>query len=458
MISSREKGFFQLLVSLQIALISLLFWVWYSILFHGLYGGAPSLASYTKYSIVIFMGLILEAVSRPSALLLSPGRVKKLASPVTRRQCMWMVVSIMMVLVLSKDLTISRIFLGGLVVSSYVVFFLTNRFIVRWMSNFDCKNISKWKLRTIVLGPKEWCDSVLPELIIDKGMLDLKRVVCTDGDCPTEDYIRLVSSQPIDMLVMTPRHLPDDTVIRLLREGDRLGFRCWLPIELTRRYGRRFNLQRAGRLDVLSPPIEPLENISNQVVKRAADICFSLFMIVTVVPPLCLLVWTIHRMYSPGPLFFKQDRAGKNGKSFQVYKFRTLNVDNGDETQQVTKHDTRIFKGGRMLRKLSIDEMPQFFNVLLGAMSVVGPRPHMEQHDEKFRELFERYGVRRYVKPGFTGLAQIKGFRGEVHRPLDLRHRARLDNFYVTNWAMSMDIKIVAMTAFSMIKPPKSAY
>lgn len=147
-----------------------------------------------------------------------------------------------------------------------------------------------------------------------------------------------------------------------------------------------------------------------------------------------------------------------NGQPFKVFKFRTLNVENGNEAKQVTKTDDRIFKGGRFLRRSSLDELPQFFNVLLGDMSVVGPRPHMESHDLEFREFFERYGVRRYVKPGVTGLAQVKGYRGEVRHSRDLRNRARLDSFYVTHWDMLMDLKIVASTAASVVNPPRTAY
>jgi lipopolysaccharide/colanic/teichoic acid biosynthesis glycosyltransferase len=193
-------------------------------------------------------------------------------------------------------------------------------------------------------------------------------------------------------------------------------------------------------------------------VKRIFDMVFSAVVVATILPSLCVVVWLLHRRQSPGPLFFKQERVGKNGVPFQVYKFRTLHVHNDDEAKQVTKDDSRVFKGGQLLRKLSIDEMPQFLNVLLGDMSVVGPRPHMEQHDCEFREIFERYGVRRYVKPGVTGLAQVKGFRGEINRPQDLRHRARLDNFYVTHWCLYMDLKIIAATGWTVIKPPKTAY
>jgi putative colanic acid biosynthesis UDP-glucose lipid carrier transferase len=170
------------------------------------------------------------------------------------------------------------------------------------------------------------------------------------------------------------------------------------------------------------------------------------------------VVLLIHRCHSPGPLFFKQNRVGRNGVIFQVYKFRSLDPDHGAEAVQVSQNDSRVFKGGAFLRKTSIDEMPQFWNVLKGEMSVVGPRPHMEAHDLRFRELFERYGVRRYVKPGVTGLAQVKGYRGEINRRIDLRNRSRLDNFYITRWDLLLDLRIVLMTGLVVIMPSRNAY
>ncbi|MBK1882846.1 sugar transferase [Luteolibacter pohnpeiensis] len=459
MISAREKGFFQLLVTLQIAVISILYWICFLLIFGMLKSGLPSLQTYTKYWIIMVFAMIFEAFSRPGALRPTPGRMKRLASPVSRRQWMWIIASVTALLVFSQDMRISRTFLGAFSAIALIALYLTNRQLIRWAGGLRSKHLSEWRLRTFILGPKEWCDSIIPEIKELHSMLDVKRVECTDGiNRSAEEYGDIISEQPIDMLVMPPRHLPDSTVISLLRQGDRLGFRCWLPVELTRTYGRRFDLQRAGRLDVLTPPVEPLENTSNQFIKRIFDVAFSSLIVVTVLPPLCFMVWLIHRRHSPGPLFFKQDRVGKNGVAFKVFKFRTLHVDNGDESKQVTKGDSRVFKGGQFLRKTSLDEIPQFLNVLFGDMSVVGPRPHMEKHDCEFREIFERYGVRRYVKPGVTGLAQVKGFRGEVNRPQDLRHRARLDNFYVTHWDVALDIGIVAMTGFSMLKPPKTAY
>ena len=458
MISAREKGLFQLLVGLQIAIILILYATCVVGILGVLYGGDVSVHAYSKYAIVIMVAMVLEATFRPGALRLTPGRVRRLAAAVSRRQWVWTLASLTVLLVFSKDQRISRGFLAAFSVFSLIVLYLTNRYLIRFMGSLGLKHLRQWRLRTIVLGPKAWCESVLPEIKDLKSMLELRRVEWTDDGPEDADYSKLVEQEPIDLLVIPARHLPNATVISLLRQGDRLGFRCWLPLELTRTFGRRFDLQRAGYLDVLTPPVEPLENTSNQFIKRLFDMAFSSLVVVTVLPPISVMVWLIHRIYSPGPLFFRQDRVGKNGMTFKVLKFRSLHVENKNEAKQVTAGDSRIFKGGRFLRKSSLDEIPQFLNVLIGDMSVVGPRPHMEVHDLEFRQIFERYGVRRYVKPGVTGLAQVKGYRGEVRRSKDLRHRARLDNFYVTHWDLGLDCRIVMMTALTMIKPPKTAY
>jgi lipopolysaccharide/colanic/teichoic acid biosynthesis glycosyltransferase len=459
MISAREKGFFQLLLVAQLGVISLLYWACFLILFSGpdlTFGFAQA---YVKYWVIVMLAMIFEGLSRHGSLRPVPGRMRRMAPAVSRRQWVWVLASLTCLLVFSRDLRISRIFLGVFAVSSLATLYLSNIYLLRWLANRFSDYLVKLRLRTVILGPSHWCDSILPEVKLLQSMVEVTRVERTNGnDLSSEDYANMVNQEPIDLLILPPRHFPDKIVIDFLRLGDRLGFRCWLPIELTRKYGRRFDLQKVGCLDVLSPPVEPLENTSNQVIKRLFDMLFSFLVAVTLLPILCGIVFVIHRLYSPGPLFFKQRRVGKNGIGFEVYKFRTMQVYHGDEAQQATKGDRRIFKGGRFLRRSSIDEIPQFINVLKGDMSVVGPRPHMEEHDVEFQEIFERYGLRRYVKPGVTGLAQVKGFRGEICKPQDLRNRARLDNFYVTHWDVGLDIGIVMMTVVSTIRPPKTAY
>ena len=458
MISPRERGSFQLLVVLQIVAAQCLFWLLFFVLFKTVFSETPSTHHYGRYSIVVLIVMIFEAFGRPPALRLSAGRVKRLALPVSLRQTFWVVTAVSGLLVFSKDGIASRQFLGAFFVLLAGVLFALNRFTFQLLSNMFQRRSEELKIRTLVLGPKDWCDSIVPEINFQNGLLAMQEVVYAEEGREPSYYCDLVSKKPIDLLVVPARKLSEDAEIALMRLGDRLGYRTWLPVELTRTYGRHFTLQRAGRLDVLTPPEEPLENPLNQVIKRTFDLCLSTAVLVTLFPILCAVVYIGHRRQSPGPLFFKQPRVGQNGQPFEVYKFRSLHVENGDASKQVTIGDSRLFPFGAFLRKSSIDEIPQFLNVFSGKMSVVGPRPHMEEHDERFREYFENYGHRRYVKPGVTGMAQVKGYRGEINKPLDLRNRARLDNFYVMHWTPSLDIEIVFGTALAVIKPPKTAY
>jgi putative colanic acid biosynthesis UDP-glucose lipid carrier transferase len=206
--------------------------------------------------------------------------------------------------------------------------------------------------------------------------------------------------------------------------------------------------------------VEPLENPVNRFVKRTFDIVLSLVVCVIILPPLFWWVKRKQKKESPGPLFFKQLRAGKNGKPFEVYKIRTMHVraDAAADAAQARPADPRVYKFGEWLRKTSLDELPQFINVIRGEMSVVGPRPHMLAHDAKFGEFVEMYRSRHFVKPGITGLAQVNGYRGEISELMLLEKRVRYDIEYITTWSLWMDIVIVIKTAWFVVRPQKSAY
>jgi exopolysaccharide biosynthesis polyprenyl glycosylphosphotransferase len=203
---------------------------------------------------------------------------------------------------------------------------------------------------------------------------------------------------------------------------------------------------------------EPLEDPTNRALKRLLDIAVSLPVVVLILPPLTLGVWLGQRLQAPGPVFFNRPRGGQQRREFPMLKYRSMYVDNPDVAKQATARDDRIFPFGRFLRKTSLDEMPQFLNVLKGEMSVVGPRPHLPQHDEAFSKLDRTYRVRSLVKPGITGLAQIRGYRGEITEPEKLRQRVYWDLYYVTNWTIWMDVRIILRTAWQVVFPPKTAY
>lgn len=192
-------------------------------------------------------------------------------------------------------------------------------------------------------------------------------------------------------------------------------------------------------------------------VKRGFDIIFSaviiIFLLSWLIPVIALLI----KLESRGPVFFKQGRPGLDENEFHCFKFRSMQVNETTE-KEASKNDPRVTKMGRFMRKTSIDELPQFFNVLLGDMSVVGPRPHLWSQNKSYASKVKKYMVRHYVKPGITGLAQVKGFRGEIETDEDMINRIKFDVFYIENWSIVMDIKIILQTVINIFKGEEKAY
>lgn len=202
---------------------------------------------------------------------------------------------------------------------------------------------------------------------------------------------------------------------------------------------------------------EPLQKLGNRLVKRMFDIAFSSVVCLCLLPFIPIIALII-KCQSRGPIFFGQDRTGYNGKTFKCWKFRSMHVNANADKVQATKDDPRKFAFGNFMRSTSIDELPQFFNVLMGDMSIVGPRPHMLHHTDIYSQLIEKYMVRHLSKPGITGWAQVTGFRGETKELWQMEERVKRDIWYIENWSFWLDIKIVFMTAFGMFFKNKNAY
>jgi putative colanic acid biosynthesis UDP-glucose lipid carrier transferase len=192
-------------------------------------------------------------------------------------------------------------------------------------------------------------------------------------------------------------------------------------------------------------------------IKRTFDIVFSIIVIVFLLSWLIPLLAIFIKLESKGPVFFKQGRPGLDEQEFFCYKFRSMKLNRFTE-KEASKNDPRVTKMGRFMRKTSIDELPQFFNVLLGDMSVVGPRPHLWSQNKAYASKIKKYMIRHYVKPGITGLAQVKGFRGEIETEEDMINRIKYDVFYIENWSMIMDLKIILQTVINIFKGEEKAY
>ena len=202
----------------------------------------------------------------------------------------------------------------------------------------------------------------------------------------------------------------------------------------------------------------PFEYSENHLIKRVFDIVFSIFTIVFILSWLTPIIWILIKIESKGPAFFKQKREGLNGDQFICYKFRSMNVNVSSVTGHTTKNDQRVTKFGAFLRRTSLDELPQFFNVVKGNMSVVGPRPHLKSLSIEYQKDVGNYMERHAVKPGITGLAQVSGYRGEIKKKADIKNRIRFDIFYIENWSFLLDVKIILQTVFNVFKGEEKAY
>ena len=215
---------------------------------------------------------------------------------------------------------------------------------------------------------------------------------------------------------------------------------------------RTLELEHFDLIPILSVVSTPLDKAQNQILKRAFDIVFSLLVTIILLSWIIPILAIIIKLNSKGPVFFKQKRTGRGNKTFECYKLRSMVVNDSSDTIQASKQDDRITSIGHFIRKTSLDELPQFFNVLAGSMSVVGPRPHMLKHTEEFSNELETFMFRHKIKPGTTGLAQTRGYRGETDDFEKLRNRVKMDFFYIKNWSFLFDLAIIVNTVLDMFR------
>jgi len=223
-------------------------------------------------------------------------------------------------------------------------------------------------------------------------------------------------------------------------------------------YSKDFILEYFGTIPILKPKPLPFEKIETHILKRIFDVVLSLIVSIFILSWLLPILFIVIRIDSKGPMLFKQKRDGLNGRQFYCYKLRSMKVNKDADVVSASKNDLRITRVGSFLRKSSLDELPQFFNVLIGNMSVVGPRPHINIQTKKYINEVENYLIRNSVKPGITGLAQISGYRGEVIKKSDIENRVKLDIFYIENWSFFLDIKIIFQTFISLFRQEDKAY
>ncbi|WP_256003370.1 undecaprenyl-phosphate glucose phosphotransferase [Pedobacter deserti] len=245
----------------------------------------------------------------------------------------------------------------------------------------------------------------------------------------------------------------------LVREADKQCLRLKFIPDIAGSLAAPYTISyMGGEFPVITLRNEPLEIMGNRFKKRAFDVVFSGLVIIFILSWLYPIIAILIKLQSPGPVLFKQLRSGRNDEPFWCYKFRSMKVNKESDRKQATKDDDRITPIGRFLRKTSLDELPQFFNVFYGSMSVVGPRPHMLSHTEAYKAIIGQFMVRHFTKPGITGWAQVNGYRGETKEDEAMRKRVEFDIWYLENWTGMLDVKIVFMTVINMLKGEDNAY
>ncbi len=304
----------------------------------------------------------------------------------------------------------------------------------------------------------ENCPENIPHL---GGISDLNRLADTYSLTAREEGAKVakgdIDVSAADELFVSLSHDENAEIVRLMRFCDKNLVHFYYVPRMSGNFLLNLQPEQLGETMVFTNHHEPLSHPFNRFVKRTFDIVVSTVVCVAMIPFIPIIALLIKRQ-SPGPLFFKQARTGLNGRTFTCYKFRSMHVNDKADLVQATKDDPRKFPFGEFIRHTNIDEFPQFFNVLKGDMSIVGPRPHMLAHTEQYGNIIDKYMVRHFSLPGITGWAQVSGNRGETKELWEMEERIQKDIWYIENWTFWLDIKIILKTALTLIIPDKNAY
>jgi putative colanic acid biosynthesis UDP-glucose lipid carrier transferase len=334
----------------------------------------------------------------------------------------------------------------------YLMFFLLKRY----------RSIFKGNIRkTIILGKTPQSES-LEKFLVDTpfyGFIN-KKIICFKdrSKLDIEAIFDYISNEEIDEIFCSISELNNEDLLAIVNYADNnLKVVKFIP-DRSKVLSKKLQHDYYGIIPILTFRTIPLDDPFSALLKRVFDIVFSLAVLVLILSWLTPLIALVIKVESKGSVFFTQSRNGYNFKSFKCFKFRSMVVNPKADLEQVTRGDARITIFGQLLRKTSLDEMPQFYNVLKGDMSVVGPRPHMLSHTDMYAKKIDKFMVRHFVKPGITGLAQVSGFRGEVETDKDIIGRVQHDIFYIENWSFFLDLKIIFQTLYNTIKGEEKAY
>lgn len=289
----------------------------------------------------------------------------------------------------------------------------------------------------------------------EESKVDPTMIFCSLDEL--ESYLNHHTTNEI-IIALPYKKAKSKKIKQIIDAADHQGARISFVPDYEGLFGKNYQMIQDNQLEAVKVHSMPLDGTYPTLEKGIFDFVFSLFTLILLAPVFLIIACWI-KLDSKGPVFYCPVRVGRGGKNFKVFKFRTMS-DNDSEvggTKSTQKNDPRITKSGRILRKYNLDELPQFINVLLGNMSVVGPRPHRNYLNEKMKEHVDKYMIRHYFRPGITGWAQVNGWRGPTETEEQIAQRTAHDLWYIENWSFSLDLKIIWMTLFNQ-KARENAY
>jgi exopolysaccharide biosynthesis polyprenyl glycosylphosphotransferase len=371
----------------------------------------------------------------------------------------------------TKDALMSRLFLGEYLALNCAMLTLLHARLPRALARVLFSE--RAQMPTLLIGHADAMEH-LDTWITNRSHLGIQPVGLLSDAAPTRagrllaphlgglDKLReIVRAKNVAQVILLEWMDDPQKVEEIVQVCESEGCRFLIYNNYGARFARSFVPVEEGGQHFLTFQPEPLEDPVNRALKRALDLAVALPVVVLLVPPLAVIIWTVQRFQAPGPLFFVRPRGGQNRREFGMLKFRSM-YDAGHnphtEAQQATAGDSRIYPFGRFIRRTSLDEFPNFINVLKGDMSVVGPRPHLPRHDDEFSRIARAYRSRALVKPGITGLAQVRGYRGEITDSEKLHRRVYWDLYYVTHWSLLLDAQVILLTVREVVAPSEGAY
>lgn len=358
-----------------------------------------------------------------------------------------------------KQPNISRLALGQYFIFSFIAVFSIK--FLNYILLMKYRERVKGNLRNVVvIGKNKKTDQLINvfEERMEYGYRFVKQFSPKDHDFELLSCFRFIIENGIDEIYCSVSALTDLELTEFIDFADNNLKRLKFLPDNKKIFSKKLKFEYYDYLPILSLRDIPLHNPLNAFFKRSFDIVFSLLVVFGLLLWLGPLLAILIRLESRGPVFFIQRRTGFDNREFQCFKFRSMALNNRADFVQAGKNDVRVTKIGKFIRRTSIDELPQFYNVLFGNMSVVGPRPHMLKHTDEYASKVDKYMLRHFVKPGITGLAQVRGYRGEIEKDSDIQNRIKFDIFYVENWSFFLDLKIIVQTMINALSGEEKAY